>query len=678
MSPAVTPSVRLCELFKGQGVALRYSRRRSLERTASARASANSVFWGLITALPLAACGGGGGDSPAATPTYSVSGTVNGLATGGSVTLQNNGGDSVTVSAGSSFTFPTALVSGSAYSVTVSDQPRGQQCSVSSGSGSVGHSNVSSIVVNCVKLTYTVGGAVTGLSPGGNLSLLDNAGDALTVNGNGSFTFSTAIAYGESYAVTVDSQPADQTCTVGFGSGTVSAENVTNVQVSCIARTYTIGGTVTGLQPDRTLVLLDNGGDSVSVSANGTFTFMTGLSKGTSYTVTIGNEPSDQNCFIDKGSSGVVATSNVTDIVIHCPFVTTLFSFGPVIGGYGPETGLLLAGDGSLYGTTVSGGTNTVNTTNGDGAGIFFKLTSGQETVLWNFGAGQDGQNPSGDLVMDADGNFYGTAIIGGQYNGGIVFKLTAAGQETVLWNFGSGSDGKQPFGSLVLGQDGNLYGTTEEGGANGFGTVFRLTTAGVETVLWSFGAAGDGQTPKARLIQSSDGNLYGTTESGGTYGYGTVYRLTLTGTETVLYSFADGADGQGPEGVVEGSDGALYGITIGGGSSSTGTAFKVTKDGTETRLWTFGINSDGANPAVPPIFGSDGNLYGVTANGGVAGVGAVYQLTPGGRETVLWSFAVSDGETPFGTLTQGPDGALYGTTYLGGSGGGVVFKLTM
>jgi uncharacterized repeat protein (TIGR03803 family) len=209
------------------------------------------------------------------------------------------------------------------------------------------------------------------------------------------------------------------------------------------------------------------------------------------------------------------------------------------------------------------------------------------------------------------------------------------------------------------------------------------LTPAGVESVLWSFGATGDGQAPKNRLIQGSDGNLYGTTESGGAFGYGTVYQLTLAGAETVLYSFADGADGQGPEGVVEGPDGALYGITIGGGTYTVGTAFKVTKGGVETILWAFGNGSDGRNPIGPPLFGLDGSLYGVTDNGGLNGLGTVYRLTPSGTETVLWSFKGTDGESPVSTLTQGPDGTIYGTTYRGGAPGGLgyggtVFELTM
>ena len=473
---------------------------------------------------------------------------------------------------------------------------------------------------------------MTGLSPGNVVTLQDNGGDTRTVSSNASFTFATAIAFGSAYSVSVSGQPTEQICTVNAGSGTMSAANVTNVQVNCVVKTYTIGGTVSGLQPGNSVVLLDIGGDAATVSSNGAFTF---------------------------------ATVTAED-------------------GSGPEAGVILGNDGNLCGVTAGGGPNWVSTINNLGAGVFFKLTpAGAETVTWNFGAGMDGQNPNGDLAVDAGGNFYGTTYGGGLYGGGTVFKITPTGQETVLWNFGSGTDGQQPFGSVVLGQDGNLYGTTTAGGTYSLGTVFRLTPAGVESVLWNFGATADGQAPKNRLIQGSDENLYGTTESGGAFGYGTVYKLTLAGAETVLYSFADGTDGQGPEGVVEGPDGALYGITIGGGTYSVGTAFKVTKGGVETILWTFGNGSDGRNPPDAPLLGLDGNLYGVTSGDGVNGLGTVYRLTPSGTETVLWNFKGTDGETPFSTLTQGPDGAIYGTTYRGGAPGGLgyggtVFELTM
>lgn len=446
---------------------------------------------------------------------------------------------------------------------------------------------------------------------------------------------------------------------------------------------YTVSGTVTGLSSGSAVTIQNNGVESVTVSSNSQFTFPTALAAGSTYAVTISSQPIDQNCIVSFGS-GTVAAGNVTNVVVQCPYVRTLYSFGSITDdGSGPESGVVLGSDGNLYGATATGGANWINTINNLGAGTFFRLTpTGAETVLWNFGSAQDGENPSGDLVMDESGNFYGTTYAGGLNGAGTVFKITPNGQETVLWNFGAGNDGRNPFGNLFFGQDGSLYGTASAGGAQGFGAVFRVTLAGGETVLWSFGAGADGRTPKGRLLQASDGNFYGTTESGGDFGFGAVFKLTPSGTETVLYSFASGADGQGPEGLTQGPDGNLYGITIGGGAYSAGTAFKVTLGGGVTILWSFGDGSDGRNPNAAPLLGADGNFYGVTGNGGVNGLGTLYRLTPTGSETVLWSFAGTDGSTPFSTLTQGPDGAIYGTTYRGGTGsagyGGTVFKLTM
>jgi uncharacterized repeat protein (TIGR03803 family) len=635
----------------------------------------------VLLATLLVACGGSGG----ASSTFTLGGKVSGLSSGNSVTIESNGNDSVSLSANSAFAFPTAIAAGSSYAVTVTKQPTGQQCTVMSGSGTIQSSNITNIQINCVALTYTLGGAVTGLSPGNAVALQNNGGDTLTVSSNAPFVFTTAVAYGASYSVSASGQPNNQLCTVSAGSGVVAAANITNVQVSCVVKTYSIGGTVTGLQPGRSLVLLDNAGDAITVTSVGAFTFATGLIKGSPYNVTIGTQPTDQNCFLNTGGSGTVATSNVTSVLVQCPFLQTLHNFGVTANdGYSPETGVVLGGDGNLYGTTTSGGANLISSGNVYGAGIFFKLSpSGVETVTWDFGLGQDGQDPSGALLTDMSGNFYGTTTIGGLYGGGTVFRITPAGQETVLWNFGSGTDGLQPFGAMTFGQDGSLYGTTTKGGTNGSGTVFKLTLAGVETVLWNFGATTDGQTPEGPLIQASDGNFYGTTENGGAFGFGSVYRLTPAGAEAVLYSFADGLDGQGPQGLIEGVDGDLYGITIGGGAYNVGTAFEVTKGGVETVLWTFGNGIDGRNPVAAPLMGLDGNLYGVTNNGGTNSRGSIYRLTPSGSETLLWSFKGTDGEGPFSGISQGPDGAIYGTTMEGGvtggnGNGGTVFKLTM
>ena len=204
--------------------------------------------------------------------TYSVGGTVSGLS--GTVVLQDNGGNDLSVSASGPFTFSTGLTTGSAYNVTVKTNPAGQTCSVANGSGTIGTANITNVAVTCTAATtYSVGGTVSGLS--GTVVLQDNGGNDLSVGTSGPFTFSTGLTTGSAYNVTVKTNPAGQTCSVANGSGTVGTANITNVAVTCTAApaTYSVGGTVSGLS--GTVVLQDNGGDDLSVSASGAFTFAT-------------------------------------------------------------------------------------------------------------------------------------------------------------------------------------------------------------------------------------------------------------------------------------------------------------------------------------------------------------------------------------------------------------------
>ncbi len=232
--------------------------------------------------------------------------------------------------------------------------------------------------------------------------------------------------------------------------------------------------------------------------------------------------------------------------------------------------------------------------------------------------------------MQGSDGNFYGTAVVGGANGAGTVFKITPGGTLITLYSFGV-SDGQSPYGGLVQGSDGNFYGTTEFGGANnGNGTVFKITPRGTLTSLYSF-AGSDGANPHAGLVQGSDGNFYGTTEFGGTgqcaNRCGTVFKITPSGTLTTLYDFA-GSDGFKPQaGLVQGSDGNFYGTTTGGGANNgKGTVFKITPSGTLTTLYSF-AGSDGAFPQAGLVQGSDGNFYGTTAGGGANFAGTVFRL---------------------------------------------------
>ena len=329
-------------------------------------------------------------------------------------------------------------------------------------------------------------------------------------------------------------------------------------------------------------------------------------------------------------------------------------------------------------------------------------------TTLVSFN-GTDGANTSRALIQGLDGNLYGTTTGGGANdacNGqgcGTVFKITPSGTLTTLYNFCSQTgcaDGSLPYAGLDLGTDGNLFGTTYEGGTNTTGTVFEITPAGTLTTLHSFEGS-DGEGPLAALVQATDGNFYGTAAEGGK-GYGTIFKITAGGTLTTLYSFcfvSPCTDGYSPQGgVIQAADGNFYGTTLYGEYSQAigacpfgcGTVFKITPTGTLTTLHTFD-STDGANPYGGLVQATDGNLYGTTTYGGAnqycafagpIGCGTVFKITPSGTFSTLYSFCVQsgcqDGSEPAGGLVQGTDANLYGTTSSGGANGtGTVFRIT-
>ncbi len=252
----------------------------------------------------------------------------------------------------------------------------------------------------------------------------------------------------------------------------------------------------------------------------------------------------------------------------------------------------------------------------------------------------------------------------------------------TSLHSF-SGSDGLSPyFVGLVQGTDGNFYGTTDTGGAHNHGTVFKMAPDGAITTLYSFSGP-DGQNPDAGLVLGNDGNFYGMTRAGGAHCCGTVYKITPTGTLTSLYSFAE-TDGGGPrDALIQATDGNFYGTTYNDGGSGGGTVFKITPSGTLTTLYNFcsqGLGCpDGQLVLAGLVQGNDGNFYGVTTEGGTNGHGTVFKITPSGTLTTLHSFDFNtEGSNPQGTLILSADGNFYGTTYLGGSAdSGTVFKVT-
>jgi uncharacterized repeat protein (TIGR03803 family) len=332
-----------------------------------------------------------------------------------------------------------------------------------------------------------------------------------------------------------------------------------------------------------------------------------------------------------------------------------------------PTAALALGADGNFYGTTEYGGAS------GDGT-VFQVTTNGTLTTLVSFN-GANGSHPAAALALGGDGNFYGTTKYGGtNANNGTVFQMTPAGALTTLVSF-HGANGSYPVAGLALGSNGNLYGTTEYGGASGDGTVFEMTSAGALTTLISF-SSGAHANPVAALAQDTHGDFYGTTD-GGLSADGAVFQMTPLYALTWLVSFSVGNGANPAGGLAQGSDGNFYGTTEYGGSSGDGTVFQVTTNGTLTTLVSFN-GANGSHPAAALALGSDGNFYGTTADGGPNGDGTVFKMTPAGALTSLVSFNGADGSNPQAPLVQGSDGNFYGTTEHGGASGcGTVFQMT-
>jgi|HubBroStandDraft_1064217.scaffolds.fasta_scaffold13126_3 uncharacterized repeat protein (TIGR03803 family) len=386
---------------------------------------------------------------------------------------------------------------------------------------------------------------------------------------------------------------------------------------------------------------------------------------------------------------------------------TRLYSFCTTSGcpeGEFPTAGLVQVINGDLYGAAYYGGAYASPNI----GGTIFKITLGGElTALSCAESGcPDGAQPFAGLTQATNGDLYGTTVNGGAFGGGTVFKITPSGELTTLYSFCGQNpcpDGEHPQGVLVQATNGNLYGTTENGGLSFNGTVFEITPSGTLTTLHSFCASNtetcpDGALPLSGLVQATNGDLYGTTFEGGMDGYGTIFKITLSGTLTTLYSFSaqNGCvNGEYPSAaLVEATDGDLYGTTeISACANKSGTLFKITPSGTLTTLHNFCMTSgcpDGSYPYAGLMQATNGDLYGTTETGGAFAGGTVYKITPSGALTTLYSFcaqtACVDGASPDAPLMQATNGDLYGTTADGGDfdstthhvKGGTVFRLSL
>jgi hypothetical protein len=504
------------------------------------------------------------------TDTYTVGGTLSGLASGAHVVLADNGQDPVTLTADGAFAFAAPVAYDGSYAVTVTTQPSGATCTVTRGVGAGVTANIATVAVVCSNNSYTIGGMVSGLAGGEQVTLDDNGADALTVTSSGAFTFSTPVAAQGSYNVTVGTQPVGEICSVSAGGASGVLNNVTSVLVTCSTDTYTIGGSVTGLAGGAQITLDDNGADALTLSADGAFTFATPVAYGGSYAVTVGTQPSGQYCIV-TGGAGTNVSANQSGVGVSCQSNPVSYS---TAGSYTftVPTGITSlqvvatgagGGGGGLFGTNPgsAGGAGAVVTST-------IAVTAGQSLTLvvgGGGGGGTDGPGSSGSYTCGAGGGgggstniAVGTAyqiIAGGGGGGGSCNNGTAGGS-------GGGVNGAGGAGATKYSQTGG------SGGANGVGG------AGGNDGMGDFGVSGADGAGGPGGVGGSNG---GTTYPGGVGGAG-------------VGSGAGGADGNND---LSGGGGGGYG---GGGSGTQATG-------------------GGAGGSVGPA----GTQYAAAANGGTS-----------------------------------------------------------
>lgn len=610
------------------------------------------------TVLGKGSLGGGGTASISGIPTATGTNTITATYSGDSNFNSSSGSTSQTVSQAtttvtiSSNNNPSGSGQPVTFTATIKPQYSGQATGAvtfnDSNGTTLGSAAVKSNVATLTTTTLTVGTHLITAIYGGDTNF----------GGSTSKALSQVVKYASATSLTSSPNPSTSGSVVNF-----------------TVRVTSTGGTAVGT------VQILNG--------TGVLTTLTLQSGTASYSTSQLGVGSNTITAVFSGNSKTAGSTSppINQVVNFPPYFSVIHAFS---GGDGsdPIASVALDGSGNLYGTTVYGGAN--------GLGTVFKVdTTGTETVLHSFtGQGGDGANPYAGLVLDAQGNLYGTTNAGGnlscgQYSGcGTVFEVTTGGAEKVLYAFQGGTDGLLSQTGLVRDAQGNLFGTTYAGGnlgcdfGFGCGTVFKLDPTGAKTILYNFSGT-DGQAPQ-QLTLDSTGNLYGTTYYGGVYGDGTVFKLDTTSHLTLVYSFTDGPqDGSRPAaGVLLDSQGNLYGTTTSGGANYVGTVFKVDTTGQETILYNFtGTAGDGEQPYAGLVLDSQGNLYGTDFNGGNNSLGGtVFKINANGTETVLYRFTGSggDGFRPEAGMVMDASGNLYGTTTSGGTAGnGTVFRLT-
>jgi 6-phosphogluconolactonase (cycloisomerase 2 family) len=584
----------------------------------TAFALGRTLLLALVGSWLVAACGSVGVGNTG-TQTFGIGGTVTGLS-GTGLVLQDNGGENLAVDTNGSFSFP-AVKNGSAYAITVLTQPSGpaQICTVTSGSGTVESADVTTVGVDCTTTAYTIGGSVGGLL-GSGLILQDNGGDNIVVSSNGDFTFPTPVASGKDYAVTVLSQPVGpaQTCSVLAGNGTVKSENVITVGITCTTNSYTVGGTVSGL-PGSGLVLQDNGGDSLPLASNGSFTFATPLASGAHYTVTVAAQPAGETCAVMNGT-GTIASANITNVAITCG--AGAYTIGGSVSGL-TGSGLVLQNNGGNN-LPVSGTSFTFSTPVATGSPYAVTVLS-QPTGQFCAVA-----NGSGTVAVSNVTNVAVTCTTGSYTLGGTITGLSGAG--LVLQNNGgsnlavSGASFTFPvpiptgthYSVTVLSQPSNPTQACTVATGTGTGTMGTANVTSVvincSTTTYAIGGNVSGLTGSGLVLQDNGGNNLAVTGNG-TFVFttkiasGAHYSVTVLTQPTLPAQTCAVADASG---TVVAAPITNVSITC---TANQGQFLYVASDTSNTILG-FTIGSNGALTSMPaPFAGGDLYVYAVAVD---------------------------------------------------------------
>lgn len=439
--------------------------------------------------------------------TYDIQVTASGLLRSG-LTLQDNGADNLTIATNGTYNFNTPVASGSAYDVTVLSQPAGESCSVSNGTGTVVGDNVTGIGVACTPNYYSVGGSVSGLLSGNSVVLQDNGGNSTTVSGNHAFTFSTQLASGSGYSVTVSTQPPGQNCSVTGGSGTVVSANVTGVTINCTDNDYNVQATVGGLLSGNSIVLQDNGGDTLTVSASGTYNFATPVASGSPYDVTILSSPAGQTCSVTNGS-GTIASSNVT-ATVNC--TANDYSIGGSVTGLLSGRSIVLEDNGANATTVSMSTTFTFSTQVASGSSYAVSISTlpvGQSCAVSN-GSGTIAAANVTNVVIDCTDNDYDIGVtVSGlsgsglvlQDNGGDNLAVASNGTYTFATPVAAGST----YHITVLTQPSGQLCTVTAGSGTVAGSNVNATVSCVNT--YTVGGTLSGLSTGSIVLQDNHGN---------------------------------------------------------------------------------------------------------------------------------------------------------------------------